>query len=55
MKQRTRGKHWQRSEIRNHLKNVWKTIPRTYVSDLVKSMPARCEAVIAQRGGHTKY
>ena len=33
----------------------WRTIPRNNVRKLTASMPRRCRAVFAARGGHTRY
>jgi hypothetical protein len=33
----------------------WQTISRSNVRQLIESMPRRCRAVLAARGGHTRY
>ena len=33
----------------------WAKLPQSYFQGLIESMPRRCAAVIAARGGHTKY
>ena len=33
----------------------WRKIPSTYIQTLISSMPQRVAAVIAAKGGHTKY
>ena len=37
------------------LQQEWRTIPRNNVRKLIESMPRRCRAVFAVRGGHTRY
>ena len=37
------------------LKQVWRECREELVHALVESMPRRCQAVIANNGGHTKY
>ena len=37
------------------LQQQWRTIPRNNVRKLIESMPRRCRAVLAARGGHTRY
>ena len=37
------------------LQQEWQTIPRNNVRNLIESMPRRCRAVLAARGGHTRY
>jgi len=34
---------------------AWEAISNDYLELLIKSMPRRCEAVIAAEGWHTKY
>ena len=34
---------------------VWENMDSAITTNLVSSMPRRCAAVIAARGGHTKY
>ena len=36
------------------LQQEWRTIPRNNVRKLIESMPRRCRAVLAARGGHTR-
>jgi transposase len=42
---------------RQMLQQEWRTIPRNndIVRNLIESMPRRCRAVLAARGGHTRY
>ena len=42
-------------QFRQMLQQEWRTIPRNNVSNLIESMPRRCRAVLAARGGHTRY
>ena len=37
------------------IRDEWSKISKSYLRALVASMPARCTAVIAARGKHTKY
>ena len=34
---------------------AWKAVPEAYMMELLATMPARCEAVIAANGMYTKY
>lgn len=34
---------------------AWEAVPESFLSDLIESMQARCQAVIEADGGHTKY
>ena len=43
------------SELFNILNDAWHSIPIKYLQNLVKSMPARCQAVIDNDGWPTKY
>lgn len=42
-------------ELEKVVKEVWEAIPQKVYRDLVRSMPNRIQAVIAAKGGHTKY
>ena len=42
-------------QLRQMLQQEWRTIPRSNVRNLIESMPRRCRAVLAARGGHTRY
>jgi transposase len=42
-------------QLRQMLQQEWRTIPRNNVRNLIDSMPRRCRAVFAARGGHTRY
>lgn len=48
-------RHKNKTELFETLKNVWLNIPATTITNLIKSMPSRCAAVIAARGMATKY
>ena len=39
----------------NVVVQVWRRIPQRKLQDYIGSMRARCNAVIAAPGGHTKY
>jgi transposase len=43
------------NQLRQMLQQEWRTIPRNNVKNLIESMPKRCRAVLAARGGHTRY
>ena len=42
-------------KLRQMLQQEWRTIPRKNVRNLIEYMPRRCRAVLAARGGHTRY
>jgi len=42
-------------ELKASIFNCWKNLESDVTKNLVDSMPQRCSAVIAARGGHTKY
>ncbi|GFV62396.1 transposable element Tcb1 transposase [Trichonephila clavipes] len=37
------------------IQTIWNTLPQTDIKNLLNSMPRRVAALIAARGGHTKY
>jgi transposase len=41
--------------LRSYVCEAWDVLPDTYLAQLLATMPARCEAVIAANGMHTKY
>ena len=41
--------------LREVVRASWDALPDQFLKDLIDSMQARCEAVIAAEGGHTKY
>jgi hypothetical protein len=41
--------------LERRVKKVWKGIPKVLIENLVDSMPDRIQAVIAAKGGPTKY
>lgn len=43
------------AELEKCVKKLWKAIPRETIENLVDSMPRRIQAVIAAKGGPTKY
>lgn len=47
--------HMSYDMLRRVVRESWEAVPGWYLNDLVASMPARCEAVIAADGMHTKY
>jgi transposase len=44
-----------KGELINKLNEIWNSLPRELVKNLIDSMPRRCEAVIRANGGHTRY
>jgi hypothetical protein len=42
-------------QLRAHVKEAWDSISSDQLLDLLKTMPQRCEDVIAAEGGHTKW
>jgi hypothetical protein len=42
-------------ELRDALVHEWNNIPQVFIQRLICSMRRRCEAVVAARGGHTRY
>ena len=43
------------AELEKNIMEEWSKIPPTYIHTLISSMPRRVAAVIAAKGGHTKY
>ena len=52
---RTAGGDQNENELWLQGEATWNTIPQDYIQSLYGSMPRREQALIAQRGGHTKY
>jgi hypothetical protein len=42
-------------ELRDALEHEWNNTPQVFIQRLIVSMRRRCEAVVAARGGHTRY
>ena len=42
-------------ELCGELVHEWNSIPQAFIQQLIGSMRRRCEAVVAARGGHTRY
>jgi hypothetical protein len=42
-------------ELRDALVHEWNNIPEAFIKRLIGSIRRRCEAVVAARGGHTRY
>jgi transposase len=42
-------------QLHQVLQQEWRTIPRNNMRNLIESMPRRCRAVLAVRGGHARY
>jgi hypothetical protein len=42
------------NQLRAYVKEAWDSIMSDQLLDLLKTMPMRCEDVIAAEGGHTK-
>jgi transposase len=49
------GKQRTYDQLREIVKEAWDSITIEVLRDLIESMPARCQAVIDAKGGHTKY
>jgi hypothetical protein len=45
----------QNEELDDALVHEWNNIPQAFIQRLIGSMRRRCEAVVAARGGHTRY
>jgi transposase len=43
------------ADLEKHVKRAWRAIPKEMIENLVDSMPRRIQAVIAAKGGPTKY
>lgn len=52
---RTAGGAHSKTELWRQVEAIWNAIPQDYIQNLYYSMPRRVQALIAQRGGHTKY
>ena len=44
-----------RKHYRSSVTHLWNNIPQAFIQRLIGSMRRRCEAVVAARGGHTRY
>ena len=44
-----------KDDLLNKIKEIWEQLPLETLQTLVESMPARMQAVIEAKGGHTKY
>ena len=42
-------------KLRDALVHEWNNIPEAFIKRLIGYMRLRCEAVVAARGGHTRY
>lgn len=42
-------------KLRSYVTEAWNAVPESYLQDLLSTMPARCEAVIAANGRHTRF
>ena len=42
-------------ELFHMLQEEWRRIPQQNIQRLIRSVPRRCRAVVAARGGHTRY
>ena len=49
------GKQRSEDELRLIVKEAWDSVTSEQLTGLIKTMPARCEAVIDADGGYTKY
>jgi hypothetical protein len=43
------------TELFQHIKEEWEKFPKERLEKLIDSMPRRCQAVIKNKGGPTKY
>ena len=43
------------AQLRAALRREWRRVPMRYIQRLIRSMRARCQAVVAANGGHTRY
>ncbi len=41
--------------LREAIQVAWNAVPESYLLELLKSMSARCQAVIDANGMHTRY
>ena len=46
---------YDRESLIKRVENVWYSINKEYLKNLVESFPKRIEEVINNEGGHTKY
>jgi transposase len=49
------GRQLSYDQLREVVREAWDSITIEDLRELINSMPARCQAVINARGGHTKY
>ncbi|GFT19923.1 transposable element Tc1 transposase [Trichonephila clavipes] len=42
-------------ELWLRIQTIWNTLPQADIQNLFNSIPRRVAALIAERGGHTKY
>jgi hypothetical protein len=42
-------------DLFTHILEEWEKIPKDFLATLVESMPRRIQAVIDNKGSHTKY
>jgi hypothetical protein len=47
--------HRSYKRLREVVLEAWESITVERIRELVREIPARCQAVIAANGGHTKY
>ena len=43
------------AQLRAALRREWRRVPMRYIQRLIRSMRARCQAVVAANGGHARY
>jgi len=55
LKRRLLRKHMNAGELQQAGRDAWHSIPVAVIADAVASMPARCRAVVAARGGPTRF
>ncbi len=49
------AENWTQEQLRGHLMDCWDQIQDEVLDELIESMKARCEAVIATEGGYTRF
>ncbi|CAK9806971.1 Transposable element Tcb1 transposase [Anthophora quadrimaculata] len=42
-------------QLSRQIRKIWRSLPREYAENLVKSMPRRCEAILQNNGDFTQY
>lgn len=53
--QRKKFKATSKDDLFSKIQRIWRELPINTLTKLVESIPTRIQAVIAAKGGHTKY